>query len=91
MVSTFSLTIDLPPPSQAQLPENLFDFVCGLGLKVSLYIVCWHVAIGFELDSGEVRRWRPWRESDDDDGGSGVPMNCGDEIRVFAMDYWEES
>ncbi|TXG66893.1 hypothetical protein EZV62_008168 [Acer yangbiense] len=23
----------------------------------------------------------------DDDGGTGVPMNCGDEIWVFAMDY----
>lgn len=27
--------------------------------------------------------WGPWRESD----GSEVPMNVGDEIKVFAMEF----
>lgn len=30
--------------------------------------------------------WSPWRESDDNGEGSGVPTNGGDEIRVFVME-----
>ncbi|KAK4856680.1 hypothetical protein QYF36_020003 [Acer negundo] len=75
MVSTLSLTVDSPPPeSSSAFQENLFDFVCGLGLKFekkangrfpcTLFVGRLLLDLSFTL----VETINAWRESDDDGG-----------------------